>query len=216
MKRFLLLFGFELRFYLRRLSTWVYFGMLAAIAFLLMITFGGAFPDASASIEGTDGNVMVNSPHVLLILVSMLGLFGTLVVAAIAGNAGYRDFGDGMHSLVFTKPISKTEYVAGRYLGTVTVNLIVLSGIAFGLWLGGVMPFVEADRFGPTSLGAYFWPYLLTVLPNIAFASAIFLSMALLTTRPVTVRCLPSVLIFVSLITRHPRGSAPRSPEARS
>jgi len=181
MKRFLLLFGFELRFYLRRLSTWVYFGMLAAIAFLLMITFGGAFPDASASIEGTDGNVMVNSPHVLLLLVSMLGLFGTLVVAAIAGNAGYRDFGDGMHSLVFTKPTSETEYVAGRYLGTVTVNLIVLSGVAFGLWLGTVMPFVEADRFGPTSLAAYFWPYLLTVLPNVAFASAIFMSMALLT-----------------------------------
>jgi len=181
MSRFPLVLAFELRFYLCRISTWVYFLMLAAISFLLMITFGGAFPDTSASIQGTDGNVLVNSPHVLLILTSVIGLFATLVVAAVAGNAGYRDFGQRMHPLVFTTPVSKREYVAARYVGTVTVNLVVLSGIGFGLWLGTMLPWVEADRFGPNSLVAYARPYLLTVLPNVAFASAIFLSLALLT-----------------------------------
>jgi hypothetical protein len=172
--------AFELRFYLRRISTWAYFFMLAAIGFLLMLAFGGAF-GGEGSIGGTDGNVQVNSPHVLLILTSVIGLFALLVVAAVAGNAGYRDFGDGIYPLVFTTSVSKSEYIAARYIGTVAVNCVALSGIGFGLWLGTIVPWVEVDRFGPNSLAVYTRPYLLTVLPNVAFASAIFLSLALLT-----------------------------------
>jgi ABC-2 type transport system permease protein len=181
MSRLFALIRFELSYYLRRISTWVYFLMLASTGFLMMNLFGGAIPDASASIEGTDGNVLVNSPHVLMILVTVFGLFGTLVVAAVAGNAGYRDFGDKMHALIFTTPASKFDYVASRFVGTVVINSIVLSGIGLGLWLGTVVPWVDADRFGPNTFAAYLRPYLLTVFPNVLFASALFLSMALLT-----------------------------------
>ena len=180
MSRFVELLHFELRYYLRRLSTWVYLGIMAFMAFMMMITYAGAFPNVTASIGGTDGNVMVNSPHVLLILISSFGLFGILVVAAVAGNAGYRDFGEQMHPMVFTTPTSKAEYVASRYVGSVIVNAVVLTGIAFGLWLGTVMPFIDADLLGPNRLGAYLRPYLLIVLPNVLFASAIFLALALL------------------------------------
>jgi len=181
MTRLPALIRFELRYYLRRISTWVYFFILASTGFLMMNLFGGAFPDASASIEGTDGNVLVNSPHVLLVLVTVFGLLGTLVVAAVAGNAGYRDFGDKMHALIFTTPVSKFDYVASRFVGSVLVNSVVLMGIGLGLWLGTVVPWVDADRFGPNSFAAYLRPYLLTVFPNVLFASALFLSMALLT-----------------------------------
>ena len=69
--RFLSIVAFELSFYLRRISTWVYFAVMTFMAYLMMITFGGAFPDVTTAIEGTDGNVFVNSPHVLLILISL-------------------------------------------------------------------------------------------------------------------------------------------------
>ncbi|MHC4991672.1 MAG: M1 family aminopeptidase, partial [Planctomycetota bacterium] len=181
MKSFLLLLRFELVYYLRRMSTWVYFVIMAFMAYLMMITFAGAFPNVTAAIQGTDGNVQVNSPHVLLILIAMFGLFGTLVVAAVAGNAGYRDFACDMHSLVFSAPTSKAHYVASRYLGTVLINLVVLGGIAFGMWLGTVMPFVNEELLGPNRLAAYARPYLLSVLPNLVFTSALFFSLALLT-----------------------------------
>ncbi len=181
MRRFAALLRFELGYYLGRLSTWVYFVVMAFVAFLMMLVFGGAFPGVSASMEGTDGNVLVNSPHVILMLTSLFGLFGTLVVAALAGNAGYRDFACAQHSLVFSTPTSRTQYVASRYAGTVVINLVVLAGIAFGLWLGSMYPQLEEERIGPNTLGAYARPYLLIILPNVLFTSAIFLSMALLT-----------------------------------
>jgi hypothetical protein len=181
MRAGLALLRFELGYYLRRLSTWVYFAVMAGMAYLMMITFAGAFPGVTTSIEGTDGTVLVNSPHVLLILIALFGLFGTLVVAAVAGNAGYRDFACDMHPFVFTTPTTRTAYVVSRYIGTVVVNAVVLSGVAVGLWLGTLMPFIVRDRVGPNTLGAYLQPYLLIVIPNVLFASAIFLTMALLT-----------------------------------
>lgn len=181
MSRFLALLRFELGFYLGRISTWVYFVIMAFFAFMMMVTFGGAFPDVRVGIEGTDGNVMVNAPHVLLILISLFAIFGTLAVAAVAGNAGYRDFAETMHPLVFSTPVTKLQYVASRYLGTVVINVVVLSGIGFGLWVGSVWPFVDPDRFGPGWLAAFVRPYLLVVFPNVLFTSAIFLSLALLT-----------------------------------
>jgi ABC-type transport system involved in multi-copper enzyme maturation permease subunit len=181
MSDLLRLVRFELRYYLRRISTWVYFVILAFLAYLMMITFAGAFPEVSASMEGTDGNVLVNSTHVLMMLTSIFALFGTLVVAAVAGDAGFRDFSVGMHPLVFTTPVPKSRYVASRYIGAVIVNILVLSGIGFGLWLGSVMPFVETDRLGPNTLLAYLQPYLVIVIPNTLFTTAIFVAMALLT-----------------------------------
>jgi ABC-type transport system involved in multi-copper enzyme maturation permease subunit len=181
MSDLLRLVRFELGYYLRRISTWVYFVLLTFLAYLMMITFAGAFPDVSASIGGTDGNVLVNSTHVLMILISTFGLFGILVVAAVAGNAGFRDFGVGMHPLVFTTPVPRRRYVASRYIGAVIVNTLVLSGIGVGMWLGSVMPFVEVDRLGPNTLAAYLQPYLVIVIPNTLFTTAIFVAMALLT-----------------------------------
>ena len=195
MNRFLKLLGFELGLYLRSMSVWVYFSVMASISFLMMLTFAGAFTNVTTSIEGTDGTVLVNSPHLLLILTSLFAVFGTLVVAAIAGNAGYRDFACNTHALVFTTPVSRTEYVASRYIGTVIVNALVMSGVAVGLWLGTIMPFIAENRVGPTMLRAYVQPYLMIVLPNILFASAIFLTMAMLLATILLTTGQPSSLI---------------------
>ncbi|NKB87287.1 MAG: hypothetical protein GKS06_03580 [Acidobacteria bacterium] len=181
MQRTLALTAFELRYYLRRISTWAYFAVLVAVSFLMMSVFGGAVTGATASIGGTDGTVFVNSPFVLMTLISIFSIFGTLVVAAVSGNAGYRDFGEKMHPLVFTTTTSKTEFIVSRFVGITIVNAVVLSGIGAGLWLGSLSPFVRPELFGPNRLVAYLQPYLLIVIPNVLFASAIFFSMALLT-----------------------------------
>jgi hypothetical protein len=181
MGRTLALIAFELRYYLRRISTWAYFSVLIAVAFLMMSVFGGAISGASASIGGSDGNVFVNSPFVLMNLISVFAIFGTLVVAAMSGNAGYRDFGEKMHPLVFTTTTSKTEFIVSRYVGVTIVSVVVLTGIGVGLWLGSMSPWVRPELFTANRLAAYVQPYLVIVIPNVLFTSAIFFSMAVLT-----------------------------------
>ncbi len=181
MKRTLELLRFELGLYRKRISTVAYWLVMAALGFFLMNIFGGAFPGVTASFGGSDGNVLLNSPHILMLITSMFGLFGTLVVAAISGNAGYRDFGEKMHPLVFVTTTSKMQYVASRYVGALIVSVLTMTGVGVGLWLATMMPWLDADRFGPQSLAAYLRPYLLIIIPNVVFASAIFFSLALLT-----------------------------------
>lgn len=177
----LAIFWFELRFYLSRASTWVYWLALGGFTFLLMITLGGAFPGASAAVGGTDGNVKVNAPYVLALIIAQQGLFSVLVTAALAGHAGYRDFGEGMHPLIFTTPLPKRAWILGRYLGTVAVNTLVLTSIPVAAWFASLMPFVESERFMSPGLLAYVQPFVVSLLPNTMLTAALFFSIAAVT-----------------------------------
>ena len=47
-----------------------------------------------------------------------IALCGMSIVAAVAGNAIYRDYDARMESLVYTTPISKRAFLGGRFVGT--------------------------------------------------------------------------------------------------
>src|SRR5262245_29887871 len=148
MSQFLAVFRWEIGFYLRRISTWVYFGIYALIGFLFMLVAGGAFKQATAAFGG-GGKVLANAPFALAALMPTLALLGMSIVAAVAGNAIYRDYDARMESLVYTTPISKRAFLGGRFLGTLAVNAIILLGILVGLVIASKSPWVKPDKFGP-------------------------------------------------------------------
>src|SRR5262245_31925074 len=133
---------FEVRKRLRQLSTYVYFVMFFAISLFTMLAAGGAFKSVSVILSGSGGKTMVNSPFVLCVLTSVISYFGTLVTAAVMGQAVYQDFHHGTYPLFFTAPISKFEYMTGRYLGGLIVLIVIFSSIALGFWVGSLLPFV--------------------------------------------------------------------------
>jgi ABC-2 type transport system permease protein len=169
------IYKFELRSRMKRLSTYIFFGVFFLITFLLIAALGGAMKGVSVSVsEGGKGNVFANAPYVLHILISVIGLFGVMNVAGIMGNAAYRDFEQKTFSLYFSYPIKKYSYIAGRFLAGLTVLLFVFSSIALGAAVASVMPFVAAEKFGSNSVMAYIMPYLTAIIPNLVFTGAIF------------------------------------------
>ncbi|MEM7248514.1 MAG: M1 family aminopeptidase [Acidobacteriota bacterium] len=178
---FLSVVGFELGFYLRQLSTWVYFLIMGFLSWLMVYVMGGGVEGAAAGVAGTDGHVFINSPYVIASIVGTLSLFGLFITAAICGHAGYRDFGAKMHPLVFTTPTSKWSLLAGRFTASIIVNLVVFSSLAIAWWLGSHWPSLEEDQFQANVLWHYVSPYLTLILPNLVFAGAIFFGLAALT-----------------------------------
>ncbi|MFT4622618.1 MAG: ABC-2 type transport system permease protein [Myxococcota bacterium] len=174
---------YELRHYLTKISTHVYFGMFFALGVLLVHALGGAFSGVTIGVGGSDGNVHVDSPYVVGILELNLSLFALMVTAALAGNAGQRDYAVGMHPLVFTTPVSKRALLGSRYLGTLLLNSYIYTGIGAGFLVGCLSPFVEADRFGSFGLANFVVPYIGIIGPNLVFTSAIFFGLAALTRR---------------------------------
>ena len=171
--------AFELSHRLRRVSTYVYFLVFFGLGFLFVLMSGGAFPDATVDF-GTGGKVLVTSPYALNLIITFVAFFGVIVTAAIAGQATYQDLDSNSTAFFYTSPITKLDYLAGRFLGALAVQIVIFSSVGLGAGIGTRMPWLDPTRVGPQNFYSYFQPYLTMVIPNLVFVSAIFFSLAAL------------------------------------
>ncbi len=172
--------AWELRFYLRRISTWVYFAIFLSIAFFFMLVMAGAWADVNLALGG-GGKVMANAPYALTALMPVIALLGVSITAALAGNALYKDYDVHIDPLFYTTPVSKTAFLGGRFTATVIVNVIVTSGIAIGAFAATISPWAHADKLAPFRFMAYAQPYVELILPNLLLTCAIFFALVAFT-----------------------------------
>lgn len=177
--------AFELKTRLKRISTWVYFGIFFLLAFLGMLSISGMFKNVEVGLAGSGGIILMNSPYVLFNLISVLSYLGILISAAVMADAGCRDFGYQSHPLFFTCPIKKISYLGGRYVGALIVLIIILSGLGIGALIGTWFPGLDSSKLGPNHLMYYLQPYIVSVLPNLVFNGALFFSLAVLTRKSI-------------------------------
>lgn len=182
------IFQFEFGYQLRRLSTWLYFAVLAVIAFLFVR--GNFLADALYA------DFYVNSPFVIATVTVLCSLFGFLITAAVAGEAGARDVGTGMHPLTYTSPISKTQYLGGRFLAAFALNACIQLAVPVGVILAVYSPGVDAAVIGPFRLAAYITAYAYITLPNAFVGTAIQFAWATLGRRTIA-SYFGSILLFL-------------------
>ena len=180
MSAFLSIARWEMRLTFRRISTWVYFLIFFALAFLLMLLAAGTFGEVGLAVGG-GGKVLANSPFTLATLFPLISLIGVSITAALAGNAIYRDFEAGVDPLFFTTPVSKTAFLGGRFAGSLVVNLVVLLGIGLGALAATLMPWVNHEKLGAFHLASFLAPYATHIIPNLLLTGAIFFALAALT-----------------------------------
>jgi ABC-2 type transport system permease protein len=168
---------FEFSRRLRRISTYVYFLVFFGLGFLFVLLSGGAVPDSGVD-WGTGGKVLVTSPFALNLIIMFVSFFGVVVMAALAGQATYQDVDNNCTAFFYTAPITKFDYLAGRFLGALAVQVVIFTSVGLGAWVGSLMPWLDPTRVGPQNAYAYVQPYFTMVFPNLIFVSAIFFSLA--------------------------------------
>ena len=186
--------GFEFRSRLKLLSTWVYFAVFFALAMLWVAAAGGLFKDASITFGS--GKVFVNSPFALAQTMSVLGILGTTVMAAIMGRAVQQDVEYRTQSFFFTAPINKAQYLGGRFLGALGVLGVVFASVALGALCATLLPGMDAERLGPNRWAAYVAPLLIVLLPNALLIGGVFFSLAALSRKMLPVY-VGSVLVLI-------------------
>jgi len=194
--RFFSIFLFEFQQRLRRISTCVYFVVFFALGLLFTLMSGGAFANASVDF-GTGGKVLINSPYALNGVISYICFFGIVITAAIAGQATYQDIHSRSTDFFYTAPISKFDYLGGRFLAAFAVQVVIFASVGLGAWIGIVTPWLDKTRVGPQIVAAYFQPYLINVLPNLLFLTAIFFALATLSRKMLPVY-VASVLVLIA------------------
>ena len=191
---FLTIAAFEFSSRLKLISTWVYFVVFLALAMLWMAAAGGLL--SAANISFGSGKVAVNSPYGIAITTSVLGIFGTTVMAAIMGRAVQQDFEYRTQAFFFTAPIGKLQYLGGRFVGALGVVLVVFASISLGEFLATLLPGMDAQRLGPNRLAAYLLPIAYVLLPNALLIGGVFFSLAATTRRMLPVY-VGSVLVLI-------------------
>src|SRR5262249_47698614 len=152
---------------------WVYFVVFFALGLLFTLMSGGAFSGSSVDF-GTGGKVLINSPYALNSIITFIAFFGIVITAAIAGQATYQDIDSNSAVFFYTSPIGKFDYLGGRFLAAFAVQVIIFASVGLGAWVGTITPWLDKTRLGPQMASAFLQPYLVGVLPNLLFLTAIF------------------------------------------
>src|SRR5579872_147544 len=176
----LTILGFEVSQRLRRISTYVYFLVLFALSFIFVLGSGGAINTLTIDF-GTGGKVLVNSPYALNAILTYVSFLGIIITAAMAGQATYQDIDNNSTAFLYTAPISKADYLVGRFLGTLAVQVAVFSAVGLGAWASMRMPWLDPARVGPERFMAYLQPYLIFIWPNLLITTSVFFALAAFT-----------------------------------
>ncbi|MEQ9423461.1 MAG: M1 family aminopeptidase [Cyclobacteriaceae bacterium] len=174
------IFKFELHYRKARPATYIYFAILFLLSFLAIST------DA-VQIGGGAGLVKENAPATIATMMGIMSAFFMMITSAIMGVAVLRDFEHNTDSMMFVNPISKFEYLIGRFAGSFIVLLFVFSGMFFGFILGEFMPWRDADKLLAFNFWNYWQPFIVFVIPNLLFTGAIFFMIGALSRKMVVV-----------------------------
>ncbi len=183
-------FTFELKFRLKSISTYVYFGLWFLFSFLCVasqnfgpVGFGG-------------GKVLLNSGYANSYNDTGASLFGTIIIAAIFGTSILRDFQRDTYQILFTTPVSKFAYLGGRWAGSFVTTVFCFSSMMFGAWLGTHAPWADQARIGPNHLWNYLQPFFSILVIQIFFLGSLYFTVAALT-RKIFIVYLQGVAVFM-------------------
>ncbi len=197
-------FIFELKYRVKSLSTWVYFGLWFLLSFLTIA--------AEDFISTGNGKQLLNGPYSTTILYIFFMLFGTIIVAAIFGTSALRDFQRDTLQLVFTKPITKFAYLGGRWAGSFVTCVIAFSGMVIGEAAGTLAPWADHTRIASGHAWWYWQPFLFIVVIQIFFLGSLFFMVAALS-RKIFVVYLQGVAVFMMYLIAAAIFSTTRSLE---
>lgn len=168
------IFRFEVRYHLKQLVFYV------CLVLFFLLTFGAVTSD-SVQIGGSIGNVHRNAPFVIMQFMLVFSVFSVFTTTAFVSNAALRDYDLGTDSLFFSSPIRESQYLIGRFAGSLFVSLLVYLGVIGGIMLGSLMPWLEKERIAAFTFTPYLFSLFVLILPTVLLVAAIFFSVAVLT-----------------------------------
>ncbi|HSJ08598.1 MAG TPA: ABC transporter permease, partial [Longimicrobiales bacterium] len=191
MMKFREILRFELAYQLRRPWPWLAFAVLVVFSF--QNTRAGIVPVTLPQ------DFILNSPFIIAAVTVFSCLIWLLVATGVAGEAGARDVHTGMHPLTYTLPISRAQYLGGRFLAAFALNAMILVGVQVGSLLAAYAPGIDPLIIGPFRPSAYLAAYAFIALPNALIVTATQFSLALVSGRSMASYLGSMLIVFLSV-----------------
>lgn len=162
---------FELRYWFRG---WMIYIFLTILFFLFL----GASSSDQIVVGGAIENTHRNSPFVIQNYYAIGSILTLLMTTAFVSAAATRDFTYQTNQIVFTTPVDKHSYLAGRFLGSVLAALFPLLGISLGIVFASLLPVNDPERWGANQLLPHVASWLCFAIPNTLLIAAVIFSVA--------------------------------------
>jgi ABC-2 type transport system permease protein len=185
-------FLFEFGYQARRVSTWLFFTVLLVFA---VATIRAVFIQ-----DARNSGILLNAPYFIISITVFGCLIWQLIAGVVAGEAATRDLQTRMHPLAYTTPVSKGEYLGGRFLAAFVLNALILLALPAGILLATYLPGVESELIGPFRPASYLSPYGFIALPNVFVITAIQFSASTFSGRGISAYLVGSLLFILSHI----------------
>ncbi len=187
------IFLFETKRWFTNWSFYVYCALFFAMSFLVMAVAVGYFDVLGAT---TASNTFVNSPMAINSIINGLSQLVYFLVPTIIGATVYRDFKYNVHTILFSYPFNKFDYLVGKFLSGFVITILITISIGFAFFLATILPFATPELVGPISILAYFQSYFLFVIPNIFIVGTVLFALVTLA-RNVSVGVIFVFVLFV-------------------
>jgi len=161
----------ELKKNLKSVSFYIF-----TIIFLIYTYIFASNIDPNTVVAMPVGREWHNAPLVIARFLACLSVYGMLITIMMVGRAVTKDFSAKIHDFFFTLPMSKTAYLGGRLFGGLSANLLIFSGVIFGLIIGCLA--IDPKYYGPFSLAEFLVPTIIILIPNLLLIGSIFFSLA--------------------------------------
>ncbi|WP_159948182.1 ABC transporter permease/M1 family aminopeptidase [Polaribacter septentrionalilitoris] len=164
------IFKYELNYWFKRPAFYIYVSIFLILAFFLAAASAGFFDSNTAT---TGSSRIVNSPINIYGNFSLLTIFIFFLFPSIIGVSIYRDYKSEMHTILYSYPFTKANYLFAKFLSAITVVSLIVLSIALGMIIGFRFPGTNPDIVGEFNITTYLQAYLVFILPNVLFFGAI-------------------------------------------
>ncbi|WP_298778580.1 M1 family aminopeptidase [uncultured Polaribacter sp.] len=167
---FTTIFKQELKYWFQKPAFYIYISIFLLLSFFLSATTAGFFDSITAT---TGSSRIVNSP------IGVTGLFNTLTILifflfpSIVGVSIYRDFKSEMHTILYSYPFTKANYLFAKFFSSILIVSLIALAIVLGMIIGFRFPGTNPDIVGPLNAITYLQTYFVFILPNILLFGAI-------------------------------------------
>ena len=190
---FLNIFFNEIKYWFNRPAFYIYTIIFFLLSMFISAAAAGIFDFITLT---TGSSKIVNSP------LGIAGLFAapaSLLIffyPSIIGSTISRDYESEIHTILYSYPFSKINYLSAKFLsGFFIVNIIILV-IFLGTPLGLILPGTNQDIVNPFDLKSYLDVYFIVILPNLFLYSSIIFGVVTFT-RNVYVGFISVIIIVI-------------------
>lgn len=167
---FYAIFKHELSYWLRKPAFYIYVSIFFFAALLLSSIKAGIFDEVSATIGSTE---IANSPARIAAMFSTISTLIFFLFPVIFGLSIHRDYKSEMHSILYSYPFTKANYLLAKFLSSLLVVTTIVMFIGIGLAIGFRLPGTNSQLLTSFDLMSYMHPYLVYILPNALLFGAI-------------------------------------------